>query len=212
MLGALIPAAAGIIGGLISSNSQQKANAENIRLQKQFAQEGIQWRVKDAEKAGIHPLYALGAQTTSFSPSIVGDTSLGSSLANAGQDIGRAIAAKSTTDEFGHMAQALTLKRMGLENDLLASQIARINSAGTMAPYNSSPVIDGEGDYAFVDGPSGRKFAVYRPGLAAAMQSHYGEGVGDIAGMEAYAIDLVRNAQSQARPGIGGYYYTGGGF
>ena len=38
---------------------------------KQFAKRGIQWRVHDAKKAGLHPLAALGAQTTSFSPSFV---------------------------------------------------------------------------------------------------------------------------------------------
>lgn len=46
-------------------------NAENIAYQKEFAKHGIQWRVEDAKNAGIHPLAAIGAQTTSFTPSLI---------------------------------------------------------------------------------------------------------------------------------------------
>lgn len=211
MLGSLISGGLGLLGGLFSDNSQAKANAENIKYQKQFAQEGIQWRVADAEKAGVHPLYALGAQTTSFSPSVVGSSGVGTALASAGQDIGRAVAAKYSTDEFTKTTQALTLQRMGLENDLLASQIRKINAPGTPPMFNNRPVIAGEGDYAFVESPGGRLHAVYRPGLAADVQSHYGEGAGDLAGAEAYAVDLA-NQGNQARPGRGTHWYTGGGF
>lgn len=46
-----------------------KSNTEaNIQQQREFAQKGIRWRVSDAKKAGIHPLFALGANTASFSP------------------------------------------------------------------------------------------------------------------------------------------------
>lgn len=41
------------------------ANAQNNATQREFAQNGIQWKVEDAKKAGIHPLYALGASTAS---------------------------------------------------------------------------------------------------------------------------------------------------
>lgn len=49
------------IGGIFDSISDSKTAKENIKLQKQFAQTGIQWKVADAKKAGIHPVYALGA-------------------------------------------------------------------------------------------------------------------------------------------------------
>lgn len=67
-----------------------KANKQNLDYQKEFAQNGITWRVQDAVKAGLHPLAALGAQTTSFSPSFVpGDYSrTGEALSRAGQNIG----------------------------------------------------------------------------------------------------------------------------
>lgn len=219
MLGAIIGGIGSVLGGLINSSSQKAANAENIKYQKQFAQEGIQWRVADAEKAGIHPLYALGAQTTAFAPSSVGDTSLGNSLASAGQDIGRAVAAKASSDELLPV-KMLTLERMGLENELLRTQIRTLASAGTPPPFNNTPFIDGEGDVVvngvtFVKGADGRLHKVSRPGLASAVQQHYGEGAGDIAGAEAYVLDLA-NQGNQARAGVyrgaPTYYYTGDGF
>ena len=48
---------------------QKEMNAKNAALQREFAQSGIQWKVADAKKAGLHPLAALGAQTASASPS-----------------------------------------------------------------------------------------------------------------------------------------------
>lgn len=81
----------------------QKANA---KLQKQFAQMGIRWRVKDAKASGLHPLYALGGQGASFSPSAVAIGANapveqapnfvdpeGQALQNMGQNISRAIQA-----------------------------------------------------------------------------------------------------------------------
>lgn len=139
MIPALISAGAGIIGGLLNKSSSDQANATNqanaLRqeaLQREFAQSGIQWKVADAEKAGIHPLYALGANTVSYSPNTVGavaDTSMGSALSSAGQDISRAMAANSDNDGrktlFDTAVQKLTLQRMGLENENLASDLAK---------------------------------------------------------------------------------------
>lgn len=125
-LSKLIPAAGNLLGGLFGSKSAADANAENIKLQKQFAQQGIRWKVADAKAAGIHPLYALGAQTTSFQPSSVGDP-LGGALADMGQNIGRAIDSTATAGEraTGKAITALNLERAGLENELLRTQIAR---------------------------------------------------------------------------------------
>lgn len=101
-LGAVLPAATSILGGLRSDKGAKAANEqaaalarENIALQKQFAQEGIRWRVKDARAAGVHPLFALGANTQSFSPvySAFDNAKAGSGrgIANAGQAIGNVL-------------------------------------------------------------------------------------------------------------------------
>ena len=125
MLGNIISAGANIIGGLLNRKSQkdslkaQQAMADqNIQLQKDFAQQGIRWKVEDAKAAGIHPLYALGANTHSFSPVGIGTTgggdSLGSSIAAAGQDIGRAINVARTKKER-EQAQSQAAQLAGLK-------------------------------------------------------------------------------------------------
>lgn len=131
MLGSIL----GAIGGIASSIIGSKAADKQAELQKDFAQKGIQWKVKDAEKAGIHPLYALGANTVAYNPVSVGVPDLGS----MGQDIGQAIDRVSNPQEkAGGALGALALERAGLENDLLRAQIARarLNVAGqaAMAP------------------------------------------------------------------------------
>lgn len=152
MFGEILSAGANIVGGFLNRQSQKDANAaneriaaQNIALQKEFAQAGIRWKVADAKAAGIHPLAALGAQTTSFSPVSVGataDTSLGSSIANAGQDLSRAINATRSdgekVDAFQKTVQALTLNKMGLENELLASQVRKANQTGPTPPLPSA--------------------------------------------------------------------------
>lgn len=129
MLAEIASVAGNVIGGLLGNKQADK----QAKLQKQFAQQGIQWKVADAKKAGIHPLAALGAQTMSYAPQQVGG-GLATGLANAGQDIARAVdATRSQTDKLGayeKTIQDLNIQRMGLENQLLSSQIAKVNQTG----------------------------------------------------------------------------------
>lgn len=154
----IIPAAANLIGGMMNNdavsdantaniNNQNAINERNIALQREFAQHGIRWKVEDAKAAGLHPLAALGAQTTSFSPISVGATvmpeaGLGGGIAEMGQNIGRAISASSTNRErraqdaalanvaemrldFERQNHSLDVERKWLENSLLRSELAR---------------------------------------------------------------------------------------
>lgn len=83
-LPAAIAAGGALLGGAIGSKSNQKIADQNARLQKEFAQEGISWKVKDAKAAGIHPLYALGASTNAYSPSFIGGQNpMGSAISEA---------------------------------------------------------------------------------------------------------------------------------
>lgn len=149
MLGSLIGAAGSLIGGLLGKKSAEDANRDNIRQQREFAQSGIQWRVADAKKAGIHPLYSLGAQTASFAPSSVGDP-LGGAISDMGQNIGRAVDAAGTSGErvTNKAILSLQLERAGLENELLRSQIAR--ERGQIGPGfpGGLTLMEGQGDTA----------------------------------------------------------------
>lgn len=125
LLAAALGAGGSLLAGKMGTDSQEKANRENIAFQKEFAQHGIKWRVQDAEDAGIHPLAALGAQTTSFSPSSVGGDY--SYIDKMGQDISKLVSRfdiraknrqeiedKKQLEELRHME----LINMGLRKDL----------------------------------------------------------------------------------------------
>lgn len=134
---ALVGAGGSIVGGLLGNASRSSPTdhfADNAALQKEFAQNGIRWKVADAKAAGLHPLAALGAQTASFTPGYVGDTGSAndySFLADAGQQIGRAIDAKATAEErarnrvYQEKANELTLENMQLQNDSIKMDMVR---------------------------------------------------------------------------------------
>lgn len=145
MFGSLISAGASLLGGLLGDKEQSDSNADNIALQREFAQHGIRWKVADAEAAGVHPLFALGANTVPFSPIPVGGSNTATALASAGQDVGRAIDSTRTQDErVKARADALLIERGELENMLLRSQIAKIDGVTTPPFPGSSYLIPGQ--------------------------------------------------------------------
>lgn len=115
----------GIIGDV---NAQNNFSAQQA-MQKQFAQNGIQWRVADAKAAGIHPLYALGAQLPTYSPSFAatsGQGSFGELADRLGQSVDRAQNAASTQEDRAFQVQTRSneLERQRLTNDQLRNDIA----------------------------------------------------------------------------------------
>jgi len=103
------------------------------------AKKSIRWRVRDAKKAGIHPLYALGAPAFGPTQEVGGRAEslgaglqgMGQAMRQQGQDLDRAAMAAQLNEDraAGKIADALQLEHLGLQNDLLRSQIARANSA-----------------------------------------------------------------------------------
>lgn len=153
MLDALISAGANLLGNLFNVSStkdnnaaniqaQQAMNAQNIALQKEFAQHGIGWKVADAKAAGLHPLAALGAQTSSFSPLSLGGQSEAPKVdfSALGQDLSRAAKAMSTQEQRKAVDEdrqrKLELEGLALNNDVkraeLASYVRRNSASGGM--------------------------------------------------------------------------------
>lgn len=190
ILGSLIGAGSSLLGGLLGASEAKK----NRQLQKQAMYNGIQIKVADAEKAGIHPLYALGASTFSPTPIMSG---MPEAVSNAGQDISRAVSAAQDGRErasvYSKALQSLQLERGSLENELLRSQIRKLNSAG------SPPVSPGPGDGNVIDGQGDTRAPVSALGLtvhpkksesqAQDLENEYGE-VADFVG----GIRLARDA------------------
>lgn len=161
LLGALVGAGASIAGSAMNASAAASNNAATLadkekdrELQREFAQSGIQWKVADAKKAGIHPIYALGGSTASYTPSAISLSTpdIGSGLATAGQDIGRAIGATATQQQrdtaYTVATQKLSLERAGLENELLKSQIARARQT----PNPPMPAASQSGNAFLIDG------------------------------------------------------------
>lgn len=160
--GDLVKGVLGFFGGKNQNEAQERIAAQNIALQKEFAQNGVQWKVADARAAGISPLAALGANTTSFAPVTVGSVNEMSPLAdmagNMGQDLSRAVhASRSQTDRelaVAKTADDLKLKNMDLQNQLLSAQIAKISApavgpgfpAGGAVPLDKYLMMPGQGD------------------------------------------------------------------
>lgn len=154
MLGGLLAAGASLIGGLMGRDSQKEANEINQQnalrqeaLQREFAQTGIQWKVEDAKKAGIHPLYALGANTVNYAPHQIGhvaETALPNAIAQSGQDISRAVNATRTQeqrdDAYATTVKALSLQKFGLENEILGAQLAKLRAANNPPIPSIGPV------------------------------------------------------------------------
>ncbi|AFS65319.1 putative DNA pilot protein [Dragonfly-associated microphage 1] len=109
-----------ILGARMTNRSNERQMRANIEYQREFAQHGIRWRVEDAKAAGLHPLYALGAQTPSFSPVMYQDA-VGDAVARGGQNIGNAV--MRAMDSKQREAQELSL-------ELLRSQIRETDARG----------------------------------------------------------------------------------
>lgn len=114
-----------IAGALIGKDSARDAAGLNRDMQREFAQKGIRWKVEDARAAGIHPLAALGASTSSFTPVFQGD-SLGQAIAQSGQDIQRSINATRTADERRQVEQASAARQTVLDSQAKAESDSRI--------------------------------------------------------------------------------------
>lgn len=129
-------------------------------LQREFAQNGVRWRVEDAKAAGLHPLAALGASGASAAPisvggggsynvdhgrpNVGGGPDLQGLARDLGQNVSRAYLATRTPEEkiltaYEMARQAQQLQHGDLQNQLLASQIARMGQTST-GPGMPSPV------------------------------------------------------------------------
>lgn len=163
-LSAIVSVGSNLLGGMMGSNEKEKDRqfqlqqaAKNEALQREFAQNSIRWKVEDAKAAGLHPLAALGTQSAGYSPTIISSGSanpMGDAVRGAGQDLSRALTATRTgserVDAYTAAIQGLNLERGQLENDLLRSRIARLNS-GQVGPAAPQPA----GEPYLTDGAGG---------------------------------------------------------
>lgn len=127
-----------------SSRDQYYQNLADMRENYMHA---VEWRVDDARRAGINPLAALGYSGMSSTPQVVGD--FGS---NFGQDLSGAVHRASDSVQrlngYDDKLDKLKLENAGLQNDLLRSQIAKLNST-------QSPPLPTATDFYNIEGQTG---------------------------------------------------------
>lgn len=164
--GSIISGIGGLAGALINQSANRKANHENQAMQKEFATEGIRMRVEDAKAAGIHPLYALGAQTYTPTIGVQASTAMGDAVANMGQNISRAMTAGTTLEE-----KNLQLLDAQIEHQRLQNQMLGIKIGDELYPKPSIPIPDnsdvggmaGQRDYrGFADFPDFKSYVDWR--------------------------------------------------
>lgn len=139
---------------LANIQAQKEINAENWDHSLYMAKNSLQMRKADAEAAGIHPLYAMGAPTMSFAPSQVGAglptsvpnkmAGVASAMQSMGQDLSRAsaadvgpaskVAAVQTTQQI--TSNNLDLENKQLQNTLLKARIANLTQPATPPGVN----------------------------------------------------------------------------
>lgn len=141
-IGPAIGAAASLLGGRESSQANAAAMRENMAFQREFAQHGVRWRVEDAKAAGLHPLYAMGFQPPMAAPIAFPDAK-GPALAEAGQQVGAAVAAAMNNSE--RQAHAASLRVASSQADANEAQAAYYGSLAmrNMQEMNSRPGLGG---------------------------------------------------------------------
>lgn len=178
------------LGGLVNTGinyftRQQDRHAaeriaqQNINYQREFAQSGIQWKAADARAAGIHPIYAMGAQTHSFSPVSIGSSGdfkseidFSGLSKDMGQDVSNAVERSQPREGRASRlmeAQTIASRNLDLENKklqniLLASKVASqqaITGPG-VPPLDPKSLIPGQGDTRTIN-PEPLKVTPARP-------------------------------------------------
>lgn len=157
IIGATIGAAGSLLGAKKQDQAARYATDQNTEIQRELAQKGIQYRVDDAKKAGIHPLAALGANISPAAPVAVGGGNVGRAISDASQNIGRAIGQTLTAREKAAATREMTkqaLEKGSLENEYLRAQIRNLNRPGLPNFPDASPgngmEIPGQGNGASV--------------------------------------------------------------
>lgn len=146
MLGSIISGIGSIAGGLFGANSA----AKDRKMQKQFAQNSVQWRAKDAKKAGLHPLATMGYSGSSYTP--VGDGGMGTAVSQAANHIGDGINAAPKNKlqaQLGQSSMAVDAANIDLlkaqklqivENIRKSAQGAVGTQGGLPSPSKKPPV------------------------------------------------------------------------
>lgn len=142
--------ALGTGGALLDAKINRDNMKDQMRAQEEMSKHGVAWRVADAKRAGVHPLYALGANVASYSPVPQASSALGPAMESMGQNLSRPVMATMTPEQkevhletmAGHRARRAVDEAQAA---LLWSQVSRSmqdQNNGIMIPEVGIPTKD----------------------------------------------------------------------
>lgn len=145
IFGGIIGAAGNLIGMDQQRRNQQELNQQNFNNAIYMDTHHIQDVVADAKAAGINPLAALGVNTPS-APVAVG-SDLATPIAQAGQDIGRAVTSYMTPENKldALNAKLIQAKIDNTNADTAQRTLAASTAARTFAAPGSAPGLPARG-------------------------------------------------------------------
>lgn len=121
MIGALIGAGAGLLGGILQNSAAKSAASKQMAFQKETLQHQYQWGMEDMRKAGLNPILAYkqggagSASGSSYTPQNIGSAAVqGASTAQSS-----ALATRAQTEQLKNIVADTRLKE-----DQSATQIA----------------------------------------------------------------------------------------
>lgn len=115
VIGALIQGASSLLGGALNRRGVGKTTADEMRA-----------KILTGQEFGLHPLAAIGAQTSGYSGHYIGD-----GVADAGAALGQAISAKGERDRSRSLEKA--------ELDLVQAQTEEVRSRTRINEMNARP-------------------------------------------------------------------------
>lgn len=129
-----------ILGGLFGKRSADNQAAQNAALQREFAQNSIRWRVADAKAAGVHPLFAMGGPSATYSPAPI-TTHMADAISGAGQDLSRAVTAQASQPERQILQHQLVQSQASASRDFaMASYYRSLEARNIQSLNNAAPI------------------------------------------------------------------------
>lgn len=138
--GAAISAGGSLLGGVMGNKAAKKANRQ---AQQQFDQQmdhSVRRRVEDAKRAGIHPLYALGASSGASPTIMAGQHSSGSGISDAAAAIGSGLAQSSQHKQDTRAAELERIRLLELNAAQIQAQKASANADNALAMQRISDI------------------------------------------------------------------------
>lgn len=151
---AAISAGSSLVGGLLGSSSSRKESSKNRRearrqfnIQDEYNKNRLQYTVKDAIKAGVNPVAAIGSGSGHYSPTVSagGDSGAGNMIADSISSAGRSISdmilkRQARQDRAIALESAnLDLESKRLENQILRQRLLTESQPGIVSTNGNAP-------------------------------------------------------------------------